>query len=76
MPSARQTGYAVAPGQHIEVLVEQQDGGRAMVAGTLTGVPVAAWGGQAWRIKVAAERIMALPAEKRRGSGKRRGRKP
>ena len=45
-----------------------------MVAGTVTGVPVAAWGGQAWRIKIAAERIVALPAVKRPGGGKRRGR--
>jgi hypothetical protein len=73
MPSTRQLGYVISLGQHLAVEVRQEDGGRAVVNGTVTAVPIASWGGGAMTIRVSATDIRSLPAEKRAGGGKRRG---
>jgi hypothetical protein len=74
--SVRQLGFRVAVGQSIAVEIEQRDGARAVVTGELIAVPTASWSGGAMRLKIKAERIRVLPAEKRSGDGKRGGRHP
>ena len=54
--------YSVRPGDQIEVVVVQPDGGRALVIGTLDAVPETA-GGRALRPVVSNARTTPLPAE-------------
>lgn len=53
--------YRVVPGQRLEVLVENEDGGRALLTGTLRLVDHHA-ANQAERIVVTGARARALPA--------------
>jgi hypothetical protein len=54
--------YKICPGDRLEVEVVQPDGGRALVAGKLDTVPLAA-GGLALRIVVCDAQIRVLPAD-------------
>jgi hypothetical protein len=54
--------YSIRPGDRIEVEVVQPDGGRALVAGTLDGVPETETGGRTRRIRVCDARATVLPA--------------
>ena len=58
VPSLRPT-YAICPGDRIEVVVKQLDGGRALVVGKLDRVPRAA-GGVAMRITMSDARVKTL----------------
>jgi hypothetical protein len=54
--------YTITSGQAIEVVIEQPDGGKAIVVGTLDWVTDVA-AGRALRIVVVGSRIVALPPE-------------
>jgi hypothetical protein len=56
--------YALQRGQHLEVEIRQSDGGRAFVVGQLDAIPLATWGGGVMRIRVCAERVLVLEAER------------
>lgn len=53
--------YRIRPGDRLEVVVVQPDGGRALVIGKLDAVPESA-GGLALRIVVCDAQINVLPA--------------
>jgi hypothetical protein len=55
--------YKITPGQSIEVLIAQPDGGKALVFGRLDRVSEAATGGRAIRLVVASSRIVVLQAK-------------
>jgi hypothetical protein len=55
-------GYRVVPGHLIEIEIEQANGARALVVGTIDRVPVAA-GGEARRLVITNATVAALPAK-------------
>jgi hypothetical protein len=53
-------GYRVSPGHRIEITIEQANGARARVIGTIDKVPLAA-GGEALQLVVVDATVQALP---------------
>jgi hypothetical protein len=60
MPSSRRI-YTLEPGQEIRIEIEQPDGARALVVGTVDSVPLSIWRGQVLKAKVVDARASALP---------------
>lgn len=58
----RAPGYAIRPGDRLEVEIVQPDGGRALVVGRVDAVPLAA-GGYALRVRLCDAVVRVLPAE-------------
>jgi hypothetical protein len=54
-------GYRIVPGHVIEIEIQQANGARALVTGTLDRVPVAA-GGEALRLVITNATVAVLPA--------------
>ena len=55
-------GHRVIPGHRIEIEIEQANGARARVVGTIDRIPVAA-GGEALQLVITNAVISALPAK-------------
>jgi hypothetical protein len=60
MPSSRRI-YTLEPGQEIRIEIEQPDGARALVVGTIDCVPLSIWRGQVLKVKVVDAHAKALP---------------
>jgi hypothetical protein len=55
-------GYRVSPGHRIDITIEQANGGRARVVGTIDKIPLAA-GGEALQLVITDATVEALPVK-------------
>ena len=60
MPSTLRS-YTVTLGQRITIEIEQPDGARAVVVGTVDSVPHSYWRGRVLKLRIADARAAALP---------------
>jgi hypothetical protein len=54
-------GYRIVPGHGLRIEVEQPNGARALIVGTLDSIPIAA-GGEALHLVICNATVTALPA--------------
>ena len=55
-------GYRIVPGHGLRIEVEQPNGARALIVGTLDSIPIAA-GGEALHLVICNATVTALPAK-------------
>jgi hypothetical protein len=55
-------GYRIIPGHGLRIEVEQPNGARALIVGTIDSIPIAA-GGEALHLVICNATVTALPAK-------------
>ena len=60
MPSSQRV-YTLELGQSLSIEIEQPDGARAIVVGTVDSVPLSVWRGKVLKLRITDARAAALP---------------